>query len=78
MATAPVVPPRSPSAPPSVGEGDWYRFWLKDEERNEVVIPGETKASLKEQYVRWEEMKELKRLDDAKPRCTAAAAAGGQ
>ena len=58
------------------GNVDWHRFWLKDEKRGELVIPAETKADLKEQYVRWEEMKGLKRVDDAKPRC--AVAAGGQ
>jgi len=56
------------------GNVDWYRFWLKDEERVEVLIPGESRASLAEQYVRWGEMKKLKQLDDARPRCAAVAA----
>ncbi|MDY0749097.1 hypothetical protein SNE35_31665 [Paucibacter sp. R3-3] len=56
-----------------MGGTDWHRFWLKGEKRSEVVIPAETEASLKEQYVRWEEMKEMKRVDDAKPRCAVAA-----
>jgi dipeptidyl aminopeptidase/acylaminoacyl peptidase len=51
------------------GNVDWYRFWLKDEERKEVVIPGETPSSLEDQYKRWRYMAELKNADDAKPRC---------
>jgi len=51
------------------GNVDWYRFWLRGEERSEVVIPGETNASLKEQYVRWRQLAELKAIDDKKPRC---------
>ncbi len=51
------------------GNVDWYRFWLQGQERNGTLIPGETGASLKEQYARWREMAELKRADDAKPRC---------
>jgi dipeptidyl aminopeptidase/acylaminoacyl peptidase len=51
------------------GNVDWYRFWLKGEERTEPLVPGETEASLKEQYVRWRQMAELKKADDAKPRC---------
>ncbi|XHS77111.1 alpha/beta hydrolase family protein [Burkholderiaceae bacterium UC74_6] len=57
------------------GNVDWYRFWLKDEERGEVSIPGETEASLREQYSSWEAMRRLKREDDTKPRCVAASAA---
>jgi dipeptidyl aminopeptidase/acylaminoacyl peptidase len=51
------------------GNVDWYRFWLKGEERKEVVIPGETPSSLEDQYKRWRYMVELKKADDAKPRC---------
>lgn len=51
------------------GNVDWYRFWLRGEERSEVVIPGETNTSLKEQYVRWRQLAELKAIDDKKPRC---------
>jgi hypothetical protein len=51
------------------GNVDWYRFWLRGEERSEVVVPGETNASLKEQYVRWRQLAELKAIDDKKPRC---------
>ena len=52
------------------GNVDWYRFWLEDEERHEVVLPGETEAALTAQYVRWRQMAVLKRADDAKPSCT--------
>jgi dipeptidyl aminopeptidase/acylaminoacyl peptidase len=51
------------------GNVDWFRFWLKGEERKEHVIPGETQASLDDQYKRWREMAELKVADDRKPRC---------
>lgn len=51
------------------GNVDWYRFWLKGEERTTLLIPGETNASLKDQYARWRQMEELKKADDAKPRC---------
>jgi hypothetical protein len=53
------------------GNVDWYRFWLKSEERKEAVIPGETPLSLEGQYQRWRYMAELKSADDAKPRCPA-------
>ena len=58
------------------GNVDWYRFWLKDERRTELLIPGETAASLQEQYERWDQMKELKRIDDAKPVCHLLSHAG--
>jgi hypothetical protein len=51
------------------GNVDWYRFWLKGEERKQVVVPGESHSSLEEQYKRWHYMAELKNADDAKPRC---------
>jgi len=51
------------------GNVDWYRFWLKGEERTTLVMPNETDAALKSQYARWREMAELKRADDAKPPC---------
>jgi len=54
------------------GNVDWYRFWLKDEERTELVLPGETDEGLRAQYVRWRQMAELKRADDAKPGCARA------
>jgi len=55
------------------GNVDWYRFWLNGEKRADVVIPAETAASLKEQYVRWDQMKELKQIDDARPSCDVVA-----
>jgi hypothetical protein len=58
------------------GNVDWYRFWLKDEKRSDVLIPGETAASLSEQYRRWDQMAELKRADDAKPACVRAIRGG--
>jgi len=54
------------------GNVDWYRFWLKGEERTELVLPGETHEALRAQYVRWRQMAELKRADDAKPGCARA------
>lgn len=51
------------------GNVDWYRFWLKKEERTGLVVPNETDAALKGQYARWRQMAELKRADDAKPPC---------
>jgi dipeptidyl aminopeptidase/acylaminoacyl peptidase len=51
------------------GNVDWYRFWLKGEERKELIIPGETAASLDDQYRRWRQMAELKATDDQKPPC---------
>lgn len=56
------------------GNVDWYAFWLRDRERTEPVLPAETGDSLARQYQRWREMAELKRLDDARPRCEALAA----
>lgn len=51
------------------GNVDWFRFWLNGEERDVPVVPGETARTLAAQYVRWREMAELKRADDARPRC---------
>lgn len=48
------------------GNVDWYRFWLKGEKRVEVLIPGESAASLQRQYDRWDQMATLKRAADAK------------
>jgi hypothetical protein len=58
------------------GNVDWFRFWLKGEKRSDVLIPGETAASLSEQYRRWGQMAELKRADDAKPACVRAIRGG--
>jgi len=55
------------------GNVDWYTFWLNGEKRGQVVIPGETEASLQDQYVRWEQMAEMKKADDKKPRCAEVA-----
>lgn len=51
------------------GNVDWFRFWLKGEERSEPVLVGESDETLKEQYRRWREMAELKRAVDAQPAC---------
>ncbi|MBT9494774.1 MAG: prolyl oligopeptidase family serine peptidase [Paucibacter sp.] len=51
------------------GNVDWYRFWLKGEQRSEIVLATETVSSLKEQYERWEQMATLKQAADAKPAC---------
>ena len=53
------------------GNVDWYRFWLKGEQRSEPALPSETAASLNAQYARWTEMEELKRRADAAPRCAS-------
>jgi dipeptidyl aminopeptidase/acylaminoacyl peptidase len=58
------------------GNVDWYRFWLKGEERTGLVLPNETDAALKQQYARWRQMAELKRADDAKPPCVRSAVGG--
>ena len=51
------------------GNVDWHRFWLKGERRTQVLLRGETELTLKSQYARWQQMAELKRIDDARPRC---------
>ncbi|MCU0949637.1 MAG: hypothetical protein MUC68_00915 [Burkholderiaceae bacterium] len=56
------------------GNVDWHRFWLRDEERTEPVLPGEGPQELRQQYVRWREMAELKRIDEARPRCARVSA----
>jgi hypothetical protein len=58
------------------GNVDWYRFWLKGEERTQPLLPAETAESLRAQYTRWREMETLKKADDAKPRCARAAGTG--
>lgn len=52
------------------GNVDWYRFWLKGEERSELVLPGESVETLRQQYARWRQMAELKTVEDWKPRCS--------
>ncbi|GAP38655.1 hypothetical protein ISF6_5208 [Piscinibacter sakaiensis] len=56
------------------GNVDWYAFWLKGEERAAPVIPKESTESLRQQYLRWREMAEFKKRDEAKPACRAVAA----
>lgn len=51
------------------GNVDWFRFWLKGEERSEPFLWGESDVTLKDQYRRWHEMAGLKRADDARPAC---------
>jgi hypothetical protein len=58
------------------GNVDWYRFWLKGEQRSEPLLAGETAATLGEQYRRWGQMAEFKRAADAEPRCVRAASGG--
>ena len=58
------------------GNVDWYRFWLKGEERSELVLAKETAAALRDQYARWNQMVPLKRAVDAKPGCVRTA--GGE
>ncbi|WP_161633895.1 alpha/beta hydrolase family protein [Sphingobium sp. C100] len=37
---------------------DWFAFWLGDEEREHLNgLPGETKGSLLEQYIRWNDLR---------------------
>jgi dipeptidyl aminopeptidase/acylaminoacyl peptidase len=58
------------------GNVDWHRFWLSAEERTQVFLWGETEASLKAQYTRWQQMAELKRADDPKPDCARKSGGG--
>lgn len=51
------------------GNLDWYRFWLKGEERTVPMLAGETPASLRAQYDSWRQMEKMKADHDAKPRC---------
>lgn len=51
------------------GNVDWYRFWLKGEERTVPMLAAETRASLKAQYELWRQMEKMKADHDAKPRC---------
>jgi dipeptidyl aminopeptidase/acylaminoacyl peptidase len=58
------------------GNVDWYRFWLKGEERGERLAH-ETEESLAAQYTRWRQMAALKQADDARPPCVAPVPGGG-
>ncbi len=55
------------------GNVDWFRFWLKGEERTVPVLAGETAAELEAQNRRWREMAELKSVDDTRPECARKA-----
>ena len=57
------------------GNVDWYRFWLKGERRQALLVPGETADTLQDQYARWEQMQAMKAEADAKPRCVRAPSA---
>lgn len=50
-----------------------YRFWLKGDERTEAFLWAESDETLIDQYRRWPQMVELKRLDDARPVCARKA-----
>jgi dipeptidyl aminopeptidase/acylaminoacyl peptidase len=43
------------------GNVDWFRFWLKGEDRTELTLPAETPESLAAQYTRWRQMETLKK-----------------
>ncbi|MBX3628259.1 MAG: hypothetical protein KF892_24950 [Rhizobacter sp.] len=51
------------------GNVDWFRFWLRGEVRKESVLQGEDAAALELQYRSWQQMAELKTVDDARPEC---------
>lgn len=51
------------------GNVDWHRFWLQGGQRTQAILWGETEATLKAQYARWQLMAGLKRADDARPDC---------
>jgi dipeptidyl aminopeptidase/acylaminoacyl peptidase len=54
------------------GNVDWYRFWLKGEERTRPFLAAETRESLAAQYVRWRQMSTMKKEERAASRCTRA------
>ncbi|MGC4075830.1 MAG: hypothetical protein QM702_02105, partial [Rubrivivax sp.] len=58
------------------GHVDWFTFWLQGRERTDLMLPGETAADLQAQYARWRQMVELKRADEARPRCDRMAEGG--
>jgi hypothetical protein len=55
------------------GNVDWYRFWLTGGRRNDPFVAGESDETLREQYRRWEQMAELKKVDDARTGCARGA-----
>lgn len=52
------------------GNVDWFSFWLAGQKRQNPVFALETSASLKAQYEAWDQMSDLKRTHDRKPRCS--------
>jgi hypothetical protein len=57
------------------GNVDWYRFWLKGEERREPILQGETSERLAAQYARWQQMRELHKPGERAPRCSVRGSA---
>lgn len=55
------------------GNVDWYRFWLQGARRSEPLLPLETTGTLKEQYVRWDQMADMKAAAKGKPGCVREA-----
>jgi hypothetical protein len=51
------------------GNVDWFRFWLKDEQRAEIVLPKELMRDLDEQYARWRQMAGMRTGASDKPGC---------
>ena len=54
------------------GNVDWYGFWLQGLERLHPELMAENSATLREQYLRWRQMEELKKADDTRPRCVSS------
>ena len=55
------------------GNVDWYRFWLQGARRSEPLLPMETTVALKDQYVRWDQMADMKAAAKGKPGCVREA-----
>lgn len=51
------------------GNVDWFNFWLQGRRRDDPLLAAETRASLRDQYVAWDQMAVLKQADDKRPRC---------
>jgi hypothetical protein len=51
------------------GNVDWYRFWLEGGRRSEPVLPLETMMTLNEQYVKWDQMADMKAAGKGKLGC---------
>lgn len=58
------------------GNVDWFRFWLKGEERTELTLPAETPESLAAQYTRWRQMETLKKDAADASSCSRKSGAG--